>query len=193
MAEIYLQLSTPLSEPLHQDSLSLPHPFLAPLIDTNRKLEAGHIRQLHQRNYIIVAYNEFINGKVSRHRPALYLHSFQPAKISSCFILFLSLSSARFCQESSLSMRCVDSSRSSWYGRLLGVCHQGISLCAKPDRLVCLQRCLVAALPCLSTCCVPFRCFHGDWSTGVKASCYITPPSTKLCPIDPNIPVTLPQ
>lgn len=86
-----------------------------------------------------------------------------------------SLRSARFPQYSSL-VCCVARGPpvtcSPW--RLSS---RDFAVCGKPAGLVCLQHCLVAALPCPSTCRVPVRCFHGDWSTGVQTSCYATSPS----------------
>lgn len=112
--------------------------------------------------------------------------------------LGLSLCSARFPQYSSL-MCCVARgppvTSNPW--RLSS---RDFAVCGKPAGLVCLQHCLAAALPCPSTCRVPFRCFHGHWSTGVQTSCYVTPPdfifdpSSKSCPVfDPDATVTLPE
>lgn len=153
--------------------------------------------QLHQRNYIISADSDFIKGKVRRYRPILYHHSLQTAKRKTHALphWVFSLSYARFSLES-VAMYCVDSSRSSCHLQSLVSVIKGFHcVWEKPDGLVCLQQCLVAALPRPSSCRVLYICLHSDWLTGVQTSCYVSPPSqVKLCPVlDPDISVTLSQ
>lgn len=120
--------------------------------------------------------------------------SSKKAQVWLCLVLFLSLRSAWFSPNWSLSCAvCTRGPPVTW--RPWRLSSRDFSVCRKPDGLVCLQHRLVA-LPYTSTCRVPFRGFHGDWSTGDFLLWKPSPVDTlsKLCPaFDPDIPVAYPQ
>lgn len=119
---------------------------------------------------------------VSRHSPTLHLQSLlvcdekKNILLLLCFIFACRTAQPGFSLDSSL-VCCVHSSRSS--------CHLQ-SLVSVIKGFHCVWETWRAGLPTEpsrrspappSTCHVPFRCFHGNWSTGVQASCRLTPPS----------------
>lgn len=105
------------------------------------------------------------------------------------FQLGFSLSSATFSQDAFPSVVSTARGPSVTKESLASVI-KGFHCLWKPDRLVCLQHCLITAPPCSSTCHVPFRCFHSDWSTGLLTSWW----NAFLClchASDPDITATM--
>ena len=183
-AEMYLQSSTPLSEEAVSGQLVSPS---APLIGGLRLSTCASCTTVITLVYIIAAYNEFINGKVRRYRPALCLCSLRRKKLFCFNFVFLSFPGTASC------VCFVDSTRS--------FCHlQTSASVIKGFHFVCMCVCVCVNLtgwfaystvwsqPCPSP--LPVVCYSGV-STAIGRQERRLPALRRFCPVfDPDITVT---